>query len=164
MMRYSTEQTTQMKKSTLPQTKSKPNMQFAVIDCGTNVFNLLIAEINEGALKIAAVHKISVQLFKGSQTTTHISEARMIRGLDAIQSFLHTVKSHQIQHIKCVATSAVRDAENGQEFVQLVREKTSLQIEVISGEEEAKLIYYGVQFSGMLDQRKHCSLILVAAV
>ncbi len=129
-------------------------MQFAVIDCGTNVFNLLIAEINEGELKIAAVHKISVQLFKGSLTTTHISEARMIRGLDAIQSFLHTVKSHQIQHIKCVATSAVRDAENGQEFVQLVREKTSLHIEVISGEEEAKLIYYGVQLSGMLDQRK----------
>lgn len=129
-------------------------MQFAVIDCGTNVFNLLIAEINEGALKISAVHKISVQLFKGSPSTTHISEARKIRGLDAIHSFLYTVKSHQIQHIKCVATSAVRDAENGQEFVQLVREKTSLEIEVISGEEEAKLIYYGVQFSGMLDQRK----------
>jgi len=45
-------------------------MQFAVIDCGTNVFNLLIAEITDDRLKISAVHKISVQLFKGSQTRT----------------------------------------------------------------------------------------------
>lgn len=129
-------------------------MQFAVIDCGTNVFNLLIAEINEGVLKISAVHKISVQLFKGSKEPNHIPLARQIRGLDALNSFINTLKSHQIENIKCVATSAVREADNGQDFVRLVREKLSLQMEVISGEEEAHLIYYGVQFSGMLDQRR----------
>ncbi|MFM7104658.1 MAG: hypothetical protein ACKOW8_03985, partial [Flavobacteriales bacterium] len=129
-------------------------MQFAVIDCGTNVFNLLIAEITEGRIKISAVHKISVQLFKGSQTPNQIPVARQIRGLDAIHSFLNTLRSHQIDNIKCVATSAVREAENGQDFVNRVREKLNLSVEVISGEEEARLIYYGVQFSGMLDPRK----------
>ena len=129
-------------------------MQLAVIDCGTNVFNLLVAEIKEGKLKISAVHKISVQLFKGSQTPNQIPLARQIRGLDAIHSFLNTLRSHQIENIKCVATSAVREAENGKDFVNLVREKLNLPIEIISGEEEAQLIYHGVQFSGMLDPRK----------
>lgn len=129
-------------------------MQFAVIDCGTNVFNLLIAEIQDGTLKISAVHKISVQLFKGSQTPNHIPTARQVRGLDAIDSFLNTIRSHQIENIKCVATSAVREAENGQEFVDLVNKKLKLQIEIISGEKEAQLIHQGVKLSGMLDQRK----------
>ena len=129
-------------------------MQFAVIDCGTNVFNLLIAEIMDGTLKINSIHKIPVQLFKGSKTPQQIPQSRMIRGLDALHSFFHTLRSHQIDTIKCVATSAVREAENGREFVELVREKLGLEIDVITGEEEARLIYYGVQFSGILDHRK----------
>jgi exopolyphosphatase/guanosine-5'-triphosphate,3'-diphosphate pyrophosphatase len=129
-------------------------MTFAVIDCGTNVFNLLIGEMGSDGLKILTTHKISVQLFKGAQKPNYIPEARMYRGIDAINSFHHTLKSLEIGHIKCVATSAVRDAENGQEFVSRVREIIGIHIEVIGGEEEAKLIYSGVEFSGLLDERK----------
>lgn len=128
-------------------------MQFAVIDCGTNVFNLLVAEADNGILKISSSYKISVQLFKGSQNTNFIPEHRQIRGIDAIHSFLSTLRSLEIQKIHCVATSAIRESSNGSDFVRRVNEKLGLEINIISGDEEAKLIYYGVQYSGMLDER-----------
>lgn len=117
-------------------------MKIAVIDCGTNTFNLLIRNQESGQL----IHnsKISVRLGEGGNHETHIGEAAFQRGLQALESHLATARSEGAEAIYAVATAAIRSAENGPEFVQSAAE-TGVRINVIDGLQEASLIYEGVK-------------------
>ena len=81
----------------------------------------------------------------------NLTEEAMNRGLDALQTHKENCEKHQVSAIKVIATSAVRSASNGADFVKRVKEELGLEIEVIDGEREAELIWKGVRLTGLLD-------------
>lgn len=116
-------------------------MKTAIIDLGTNTFNLLIVEGNTTLVKT----KIAVKLGEGGITKGYIAEAPFQRGLDALKTHLQTIKEYQAERTLAFATSAIRSANNGDDFVAQVKTELGLNIEVIDGDKEAELIYLGVQ-------------------
>lgn len=134
-------------------------MRVAIIDMGTNTFNLLIAEVN-GNKNYSIIHnsKYPVKLGEGGLDQKKITPEAWIRGLSAIGSHMTTVASFNVERIYAFATSATRDAVNGPDFVDEIYKKHNLKVEVIKGEQEAKLIYQGVRQA--IDLGSNVNLIL----
>ncbi|WP_066633710.1 Ppx/GppA phosphatase family protein [Labilibacter marinus] len=121
-------------------------MQIAIIDLGTNTFNLLIAEVTkDNSYKILIETKYPAKLGKGGINNKTITPEAFERGFAALQTHLDTIKQYQVNSIHCFATSAIRSAANGQDFVDAVKQKFDLDIKVIPGSKEAELIYDGVK-------------------
>lgn len=116
---------------------------FAAIDIGTNSVRLLIAERNND--KIIPLHRDlrSTRLGEGLESTGRISKEAISRTLDALVAFMETIQGFNVKQVKAVATSAMREASNAVEFLELVRQKVQLNVDIISGEEEAELSYLG---------------------
>jgi exopolyphosphatase/guanosine-5'-triphosphate,3'-diphosphate pyrophosphatase len=118
----------------------------AVIDLGTNTFHLLIAEVNsEGEFYIKHKFKEMVKLGEGGIDSNIIAEPAFHRGIQALKNFSQYIEQHHCQRIIAFATSAIRTAKNGQDFVRRAFEVTGIKIQVINGNEEAALIYEGVR-------------------
>lgn len=132
-------------------------MRFAAIDLGTNTFHLIIAEQEKGDFKILYKTNVPVKLGEGRINDNIIIPAAFERGINCLKAFHATILAHKVDRIRATATSAVRSAENGQDFVNLVKEQAEIHIETISGDEEAGLIYQGVKLSGAI---KDLSLIM----
>ena len=116
----------------------------AAIDMGTNSFHLVVAKaLPHGKFHILDSGKVSVRLGSGAIDLDTISDAAMDRGLKAIQYFKKIADS-QNARIHAVATSAVREARNKDQFINLIKENCDVNVEVISGHEEARLIYLGI--------------------
>jgi exopolyphosphatase/guanosine-5'-triphosphate,3'-diphosphate pyrophosphatase len=125
----------------------------AVIDMGTNTFHLLLVELHGKEFKTIYKEKIAVKLGQGGITQNQITPEAEKRALHTLEHFKNLIDGEKIDQIFAFATSAVRNATNGPDFVHKVKEQLGIQIHVISGEEEAQLIYEGIDFSGALDQR-----------
>lgn len=123
-------------------------MRLAVIDLGTNTFHLLIGE---GVDKILYKSTVPVLLGQGRINQHMIIPEAMERGIRTLSAFKAVIDTYNVDAIKAVATSAVRSAENGQEFVRKAAE-TGINIEVISGETEAGYIFSGVMATGLIRQ------------
>lgn len=122
-------------------------MIYAIIDMGTNTFNLLIynrIKKNSNELNILYKKKFAVKLGGKTLFINKISQDAFIRAFETLEIIKNTCKDHDVDTIKAIATSAVRSAENKDEFLEFIINKTALNIQVISGDEEAELIYYGV--------------------
>lgn len=118
----------------------------AIIDCGTNTFNLLIVEIEENKqFKKIFNTRLPVKLGEGAINHGFIAQVPFNRGLSAIEAFESEIKNRQVDTTIAFATSAIRDAKNGQDFVALVKEKHNINIQIIDGDKEAELIYLGVK-------------------
>ncbi len=118
----------------------------AVIDIGTNTFHLLIAEVNaEGEFYVKHKFKEMVKLGEGGIDSDVINEVPFRRGLNALNIFSQYIQQHKCNRIIAFATSAIRTAKNGQDFIKKVYEQTGIEIKVINGNEEAALIYEGVR-------------------
>jgi exopolyphosphatase / guanosine-5'-triphosphate,3'-diphosphate pyrophosphatase len=124
----------------------------ATIDIGTNTINLLIAEASETGFQTVLFERIPARLGKGGMKEGILTEEAMMRGLDALQGHKDNCDTHGVSAIKVTATSAVRSASNGADFVNRVKEELGLEIEVIDGEREAELIWKGVRLTGLLDR------------
>jgi exopolyphosphatase/guanosine-5'-triphosphate,3'-diphosphate pyrophosphatase len=121
-------------------------MRIAIIDLGTNTFNLLIAEKTENnSYTILLNTKEGVKLGEGGINRRYITEAAAQRGINAISRHYELMAPFNPDKIVAFATSAIRDAENGNEFAQTLKDKFNLEINIIDGEKEAKLIYLGVK-------------------
>jgi exopolyphosphatase / guanosine-5'-triphosphate,3'-diphosphate pyrophosphatase len=127
----------------------------AIIDLGTNTFNLLIS--NTAKQKIYN-EKIAVKLGKGGISKGYITEEAMDRALSALIRYKQISEDHGADQIYAIATSAVRSAANGNELIEKTLEKTGIKIQVIDGEQEAELIYLGVRSA--LDLGTEKSLIV----
>ncbi|WP_025143135.1 exopolyphosphatase [Pedobacter jeongneungensis] len=125
-------------------------MRVAVIDLGTNTFHLLIAETAGKELKILYKTNVPVKLGEGRINDNIIIPAAFERGIKCLKDFSHSIAEYQVEQVRATATSAVRSAENGQDFVNAVKEQAGITIETISGDEEAELIYQGVKLSGAI--------------
>ena len=129
-------------------------MRLALIDCGTNTFNLLVVETDHTQFKKTVFNtRISVKLGQDSINEGIIGEAALERALLAIDTFHKHLLEYRVDKTLAYATSAIRDASNGQEFVQLVHERYGIRIEVINGDREAELIYLGVKAAVMLGEQ-----------
>ncbi|PWV57033.1 exopolyphosphatase [Chitinophaga sp. S165] len=128
-------------------------MRAAVIDLGTNTFHLIIADLSGTGKAPEIVYKTTVPVLLGQG---RINENMIIpeafeRGIRTLRSFKATIAAHNTDAIKAVATSAVRKAINGQDFVNEAR-NAGIEIDVITGEEEAALIFNGVQAIGIIEK------------
>lgn len=119
-------------------------MKFAVIDLGTNTFNLLIAErLPNYTFKKLFNTKIAVKLGEGTINSGFIADVPFQRGINALKQYQQYLLDYNVEHTYAFATSAIRSASNGKEFVERAKIVAGISITVIDGNEEADLIYYG---------------------
>ena len=119
-------------------------MRVAAIDCGTNSIRLLIADVDEdGALTDVERLMRIVRLGEGVDATGRLSEAALSRTFAAAEEYAALIERHGSPAVRFVATSASRDAENRQVFVDGIRERLGVEPEVVSGDEEARLSFAG---------------------
>ncbi len=119
----------------------------AVIDLGTNTFNLLIANLEPTAFQTLYHTKIGVALGMGGINEKRIADEAIDRALEALQLYKAKCDEYEVEEIRAFGTSAIRDAVNGEEFCALVYRQTGITVTVISGLEEAQLIHQGVKWS-----------------
>ena len=118
----------------------------AAIDVGTNSTHLLIAAVDPQlrSFSVLLAEKSTTRLGERDPDTGDLSEAAMERARLALRHCCDLARSHGVEEIVCVATSAMREAPNGMAFLAEVEQDLGLSAEVISGAEEARLIYLGV--------------------
>ncbi|MDZ7607843.1 MAG: exopolyphosphatase [Cyclobacteriaceae bacterium] len=117
----------------------------AVLDLGTNTFNLLLVKITTNAYYIFRNEKIPVKIGKGGINQGLITDDAQKRALDAIDRYKKIIDREKVDRVYGYATSAFRDAKNGQEIRELIEAKTGFPIHIISGDLEAEFIYKGVK-------------------
>lgn len=122
-------------------------MKYAAIDSGSNTFRLMIAEPSGTTApwkRVDYAHRIT-RLGEGLHRTGRLSEAAIERAIAAYKEFVQLLKRHQVpmEHTFAAATAAVREAENGHELCTRIRRETGIEMQVISGEEEARMSLAG---------------------
>jgi exopolyphosphatase/guanosine-5'-triphosphate,3'-diphosphate pyrophosphatase len=120
-------------------------MKIAVIDLGTNTFHLVISESADGTYQEIAKKRIYVRLGEGGLSASHITPEAWKRALDAMKEFQEIIDAHQVKEVYAVGTSALRNARNGADLIKAIEQQTKIHVEVISGKQEAALIYRGVK-------------------
>lgn len=134
-------------------------MKIAIIDLGTNTFNLLIVEIDSNhTYKHLFQTKISVKLGEDTINKGFIAPVPFQRGIAALKSHKQTIAKYKAEKIYAFATSAIRSASNGVEFVNKAKEETNIDVKIISGDKEAELIYCGVRDA--VEMNRETSLII----
>ncbi|WP_250028451.1 Ppx/GppA phosphatase family protein [Paractinoplanes maris] len=118
-------------------------MRVAGIDCGTNSIRLLIADTADGRLTDVARRMEIVRLGEGVDRTGRLSEGALARTRKALLGYAAEIAELGVTRVRMCATSASRDAENAQEFRDMVRGVLGIDPEVISGTEEARLSFTG---------------------
>lgn len=121
------------------------NLVYAdVIDIGSNSIRYMHAAVtNQHVTAVERKQLITTRLAQGLDESGRLSEDAMRRSLDAIQSFADISREKATQHLFAYATSAVRDALNGEYFCARILEQTGVRVDVLSGVQEAKLAYIG---------------------
>lgn len=132
-------------------------MKAAVIDMGTNTFHLIIAEISAAGVEVIYKTNLPVQLGQGRINENIIIPEAFERGIKALQGFKEEIDKQQVEVVRATATSAVRSAGNGQDFVDEAANRAGITIEVISGDDEAAFIFNAVKATGLI---KETSLIM----
>lgn len=121
-------------------------MKTAIIDLGTNTFNLLIAELLDNKQYQTVFNdKVGVKLGKGGINKKVITPEAFQRALDGIAKHIETIKKFKVDKIIATATSGIRSAENGKQLILQIKEQFGIDVQIISGDEEAELIYRGIK-------------------
>jgi exopolyphosphatase / guanosine-5'-triphosphate,3'-diphosphate pyrophosphatase len=115
----------------------------AVIDIGTNTTRLLVAEHRDGELVELERRTIITRLGQGVDATGLLADEAMERVANAIAEYREVIDRHRAERVVAVATSAMRDAENGPAFRELLKQRFGVDARTISGDEEARLTFLG---------------------
>ena len=118
-------------------------MRVAAIDCGTNSIRLLIADIDGSNFREVVRDMEIVRLGQGVDQTGQFHPDAITRTLTAVDKFAAEIAKRGVEKIRFCATSATRDATNRHLFVDGVHERLGIELEVISGDEEAALSFAG---------------------
>lgn len=133
--------------------------RIAILDLGTNTFNLLVAEKGEQGDPVFIYSKeLPVELGKGGIHKKEITAEAMQRAIKALHTHRLKMDEFNVDEYYAFATSAVRDAENGKDFTRKMRIETGIEIKILSGDEEAAWIYEGVKYASVLGKQR--SLIM----
>ncbi len=119
--------------------------RIAIIDLGTNTFHLLIAEGDQKGYNIIYRDRLAVKIGMGGINEGLITEAGFHRALLAMQSFKNAMDSHRVNATYAFGTSALRNARNGAEIAERIRALTGIEVNIITGDQEAHYIYLGVR-------------------
>lgn len=120
---------------------------YASIDVGANTFRLLIAEVKKGKIiDIFSDRKITRLGNKVSQTG-RLQVKNIDESIKALKEFASMISKYNVEHIRAIATSALREASNSDTFIHRVNDETGIKIDVISGEKEAELNLKGILLS-----------------
>ncbi len=121
-----------------------PSTVHAAVDIGTNSFHMVVARgLADGGFEVITTEKEMVRLGQGSGEMKQLAADAIDRGVAALARMAAVAATHDAE-ITAVATSATREAENRQEFIDRALAETGITVEVISGFEEARLIHLGV--------------------
>lgn len=120
-------------------------MKFAAIDVGTNAVRLLLSKVIEGGdqpfFRKEALVRIPLRLGEDTFSAGRISDEKTSRLIDTMLGYRHLIDAYPAHDFIAYATSAMREAENGEEVVQTVRERSGIDIAIIRGKTEAEVIY-----------------------
>ena len=126
----------------------------AVIDIGTSGIRMIVAEIGaKSDIRYLENLQKPVRFGKDVFTSGRISNSAMREAVEILNNYKSVAQTYGVNRIQAIATSAVREASNGDEFVERVREAAGIDIEVISGPEEARLIYLGVMLFRKISEK-----------
>jgi exopolyphosphatase/guanosine-5'-triphosphate,3'-diphosphate pyrophosphatase len=117
---------------------------FAALDIGTNSFHLVVAKPVETGFEVITSEKEVIRLGHGSGEMKMLEQSAMDRGIAALKRMRAIADIHNAK-LRAVATSAVREAQNQNEFIKRARKEADVEVEIISGIEEARLIHLGVR-------------------
>lgn len=126
----------------------------AAIDIGSNSFHLAIARLDHGEVRKVVSMSEKVQLAAGLDDKKMLSEAAEKRGLDCLSRFVARLESVPQERIRVVATNALRQAKNANEFIAKANKILPKPIEIIAGREEARLIYLGVSHTNASSDKR----------
>jgi exopolyphosphatase/guanosine-5'-triphosphate,3'-diphosphate pyrophosphatase len=116
---------------------SRPTV--AAIDCGTNTIRLLIGALPDIAVRESRI----VRLGQGVDATGRLSDQALARTFSALDGYAATIREHGATRVRLCATSAVRDAANGEMFVHGVEERLGVAPDILTGEQEAAFAFDG---------------------
>jgi exopolyphosphatase/guanosine-5'-triphosphate,3'-diphosphate pyrophosphatase len=129
-------------------------MRIAAIDIGTNSLHMIVCRVRPDlSFEVVDREKDMVRLGTGSLGGRRLAEASMSSAIQTLSKFTRIAASHGVDEIVTAATSAVREAENGGDFVAAVRGAVGLRIQVVSGTEEARLIHLAAAYGCHLGKR-----------
>jgi exopolyphosphatase / guanosine-5'-triphosphate,3'-diphosphate pyrophosphatase len=119
--------------------------KYAAIDIGSNAMRLLIANVveqpdKETQFNKSALIRVPIRLGQDAFTVGEISEENIDRMIDAMKAFKLLMKVYKVERYKACATSAMREAYNGKDVTDIIREKSEIDIEIIDGKTEAAII------------------------
>jgi exopolyphosphatase/guanosine-5'-triphosphate,3'-diphosphate pyrophosphatase len=134
-------------------------MRVAAIDVGSNSIHMVVAQVeSDGRFRVLDRAKEMVRLGHRTLTNGRLSADAMNAGLRTLSAFRTLAERQGVVRFKAVATSAVREARNGGDFIQRVKDEVGLRLTVIPGREEARLIFLGVRHA--IDLREQSALIV----
>lgn len=122
----------------------------AIIDMGTNTFHLLLVELYADRFETIYKEKIPVKIGQGGISRNTIHPDAEKRAFHTLHHFRNLIDGEGIKNIFAFATSGVRNADNGKEFVAKIKDQFQIDVLIIDGEQEAQMIYEGIRFSGSL--------------
>lgn len=130
--------------SALDSVASRESSKVAALDIGSNSFHLVVARIVAGSVQILHRVKQKVRLADGLDNNDMLSQEAADRGLHMLGVIAESLRGFEPDSVRIVATHTLRKAKNAREFISAARDILPYPIEVISGTEEARLIYSGV--------------------
>lgn len=134
--------------------------KLAIIDLGTNTFHLLIAEMNDrDEFVVREKYKIPVKLGEDGITSGVLSERAFDRGIKGLRRIKKLIDTKKANKVLAFATSAIRSASNGKEFIRQAKKESGINIRIINGNEEASLIYEGVKNGLQLPFDEDCLIV-----
>ncbi|MEL9686489.1 exopolyphosphatase, partial [Escherichia coli] len=125
--------------------KSPRPQEFAAVDLGSNSFHMVIARVVDGAMQIIGRLKQRVHLADGLGPDNMLSEEAMTRGLNCLSLFAERLQGFSPASVCIVGTHTLRQALNATDFLKRAEKVIPYPIEIISGNEEARLIFMGVE-------------------
>lgn len=130
-------------------------MKIAAIDLGSNSIHVVIVEVSaSGGFQVIDREKEMVRLGAGTLSRGRLSAAAMRRGLEVLTEYKRLTETHGVEKLIAVATSAVREAGNGEDFLERIGRETGIWPKAVSGEEEARLIYLAALHSIRLEGKR----------
>jgi exopolyphosphatase/guanosine-5'-triphosphate,3'-diphosphate pyrophosphatase len=133
-------------------------MKFAAIDIGTNAARLLIANVQHSAGRIQfqklAYYRVPLRLGEEVFDKGKISSAKALQFQQTIQAFQLLAQTHEVSNLRAVATSAMREASNGKKIAKQIFQETGVPIEIITGDEEAQLIFSSFELLQLQKQQQ----------
>lgn len=143
-------------KKTATPTPPRDSIRLAAIDVGSNSVHMIVAQCDpDGAITTLWRMKEMVGLGRMSFPSRKLSQESMDRAATALARFQQAAQQRQCEKIVAVATSAIREAENGGDFIMRIKQELGLYIRVISAREEARVIYLAVRHAMPLKDKPH---------